>query len=238
MYLHTTDIHNKRAAEIILPLVLPGYSVGSILDVGCGLGTWLSVARDMGIDDVLGVEGECIDPSMLAIPSNLLLRRDLTAPLSLGRRFDLAICLEVAEHLPPACADMLVESLVAHSDVILFSAAIPRQGGQDHVNEQWPEYWAAKFARHGFGLTDPIRPQVWENTAVDWWYRQNLLVAEKGAALDPRAVQRVVHPEMLETAVRTLQGQASALLNGDVGMKVAFATLLNAAGRRLRPGRS
>ena len=65
-------------------------------------------------------------------------QRDLAQPLQIDRRFDLALSLEVAEHLPPECGSEFVQTLTDLSSVILFSAAIPFQGGTDHLNEQWP----------------------------------------------------------------------------------------------------
>jgi 2-polyprenyl-3-methyl-5-hydroxy-6-metoxy-1,4-benzoquinol methylase len=65
----------------------------------------------------------------------------LIQPLDLEKEFDLVVSLEVAEHLPASAADQFVNTLVKHGKKILFSAAIPGQGGQDHLNEQWPDYW-------------------------------------------------------------------------------------------------
>jgi len=91
-------------------------------------------------------------------------------------RFDLAMSLEVAEHLPPASAPVLVDSLVSHAPVVMFSAAIPFQGGEHHVNEQWPEYWASLFHERGFWVVDCLRREIWSHPAVNWWYAQNLLL--------------------------------------------------------------
>ena len=44
----------------------------------------------------------------------------------------------------------LVATITKHGDAVLFSAAIPGQGGQDHLNEQWPEYWQKKFEVNGY----------------------------------------------------------------------------------------
>lgn len=109
------------------------------------------------MDDVLGIDAPYTDRSRLRIPDELFLARDLTVPLSLERRFDLALSLEVAEHLPAAAADHFVASLTRLASVILFSAAIPDQGGEGHLNEQWPDYWVERFAAHGFGVADVLR---------------------------------------------------------------------------------
>jgi hypothetical protein len=100
---------------------------------------------------------------------------DLSRPVELGRRFDLALCLEVAEHLPAEHAQTLVDSLVRLAPVVLFSAAIPHQQGNHHVNEQWPEYWHIHFAQRGYVAVDALRRSLWRNTSVARWYRQNML---------------------------------------------------------------
>ncbi|MGH6841445.1 MAG: hypothetical protein ACREDV_05045, partial [Methylocella sp.] len=94
---------------------------------------------------------------------------------SLNRTFDLALCLETAEHLLPEAAVPFVESLTRVAPVIVFSAAIPRQGGTGHFNEQWPSYWAKLFASRGYECLDLLRDYLWANDAVEVWYRQNML---------------------------------------------------------------
>src|SRR5437588_3992300 len=182
-YYNTARAGSRRSAEIVVPLLLELIRPRSVIDVGCGIGTWLGVFRDHGIDDILGVDGDYVKRTMLQIPSDRFLPHDLRRPLHLDRKFDLAVCVEVAEHLPPECADTLVSSLVRFASVILFSAAIPHQGGADHVNEQWPEYWVEFFRRHDFVVTDPIRRKVWDNPETEWWYAQNLLTFVEASRL-------------------------------------------------------
>ena len=105
---------------------------------------------------------------------------DLAQPLQIDRRFDLALSLEVAEHLPPECGSEFVQTLTDLSSVILFSAAIPFQGGTDHLNEQWPEYWADRFDARGYVPIDCIRRRIWRNEDVEWWYAQNLMFFVRG----------------------------------------------------------
>src|SRR6185295_2140887 len=113
----------------------------SVLDVGCGLGHFLKVFIDSGINDVTGVEGPWLDNSKLVIDNELIQIKDLEEPFDLERKFDIALCLEVAEHISEHAAEQFIKTLTVHSDVIIFSAAIPEQGGQNHINEQWIEYW-------------------------------------------------------------------------------------------------
>ena len=147
-------------------------------NVGCGVGTWLAVLLEKGVGTVRGYDGPWVQANQLVIPRDSFQNIDLGHPEGVrpDRRFDLAICLEVAEHLPPERAGDLVHSLCSLSDIVLFSAAIPGQGGVHHVNEQWPAYWAARFAGLGYKAIDTIRFRIWEDDEIPYWYRQNLVV--------------------------------------------------------------
>jgi SAM-dependent methyltransferase len=172
------DFHRDgslRSAREVIPVVRQFVQPKSVVDVGCGIGTWLSEFKIAGITDCLGIDGDYVDREQLLIEPERFQAHDLEKPLNLDRRFDLAVSLEVAEHLPAACADTFVESLTRLSSVILFSAAIPQQGGDHHVNEQWPEYWQERFERHGYVVVDCLRRLLWRNGNVEQWYRQNLL---------------------------------------------------------------
>lgn len=201
-YFHEEEIHNASSAKIILPLVLDLINPKSVLDLGCGIGTWLFVAKDLGISDVLGVDGDYVDRDLLSkyLKDIEFESHDLTHPLDLGKRFGLCLCLEVAEHLPESASDFLIETLIRHSDIILFSAAIPGQGGQNHINEHWPTFWAEKFLKHGFVFLDIIRPLIWDNAIVDFWYKQNIFLVVKDshelAAKFPSSSLSLVHPEL------------------------------------------
>lgn len=198
------EIAPTSSAAVVAPLLQELTTPSSVLDVGCGRGTWLAAFRTLGVGDVLGVDGSWVTDGPLDIPARDFVARDLQAPLDLGRQFDLVLSLEVAEHLPARCADTFVRSLANHGELVAFSAAIPGQRGTGHVNEQWPCYWASRFAAHGFGLFDVVRPAIWEDSRIRWWYRQNLLLFARGAAagaLHERSADRprfaglpLVHP--------------------------------------------
>jgi SAM-dependent methyltransferase len=162
-----------KSASVVVPLVTELVRPRSVVDVGCGVGTWLWQFKNHGADRILGMDGDYIDPSSLLIPSDCFRAVDLNHPVASEETFDLAVCLEVAEHLPKAGAERLIGFLCERAPVVLFSAAVPMQGGTHHVNEQWPEYWEALFARHGYERIDAIRKFIWKNSEVEWWYRQN-----------------------------------------------------------------
>jgi len=204
---------SSKSAEIIVPLIIDLVSPHSVIDIGCGTGTWLSVFKAHNVDEITGVDGHWVQDEMLLIPKSCFLAYDLTQSLNIERRFDLAVSLEVAEHLDRRCARNFVSTLVKLSSVIVFSAAIPFQDGTHHVNEEWPDFWAKLFGEHEYVPIDCIREMIWNNEDVAWWYAQNILVfAEKKYVLNNPKLQRafeltrvsqlsIVHPGMhLQTA--------------------------------------
>ena len=162
-----------RSAEQIVPLLTAELTIGSVADFGCGQGAWLSVWRKAGAA-VVGVDGPYVDRRHLMIEQSEFRAADLGSPIALGRRFDLVQSLEVAEHLPAERASAFIDTLTAHGPLVLFSAAIPGQGGEHHVNEQPLEYWRAKFRDRSYLAVDCIRPQVAGHQAIQNWYRNNI----------------------------------------------------------------
>jgi SAM-dependent methyltransferase len=198
---------SRRSAEVVVPIVTEMIRPTSVIDIGCGIGTWLAEFELAGISDYLGIDGEYVPRQQLQIPSEHFRAADLTEPLSLNRTYDLAVCLEVAEHLPPSHAGALVALLTSLAPVVLFSAAIPHQTGSGHVNEQPQEFWRRLFSKHGFFPVDCIRPYVWGNPQVCWWYQQNALLYVAQSVLRrrkklkpvPHAVSLdIVHPALVE----------------------------------------
>lgn len=187
---------SQEAARVVAPILSQLYMPKSVVDVGCGLGLWLREFAALGVTDYLGIDGPFIAPSERVIGRDSFLSHDLTRPLVLNRRFDLATCMEVAEHLPIDAAGQLVKTLTKLSDTVAFSAAIPWQGGTHHVNEQWPSWWAEKFAEQGYETVDTrVRHILWSDVISDPWYVQNLIVFKRGQSMTTLlAPLDVVHP--------------------------------------------
>jgi SAM-dependent methyltransferase len=199
---------STESARVTVPLVLERIPAQSVVDVGCGLGAWLAVFKEHGVEDVLGYDGPWVDRSRLLIVPGEFRVADFHEPLEAERRFDLAVCLEVAHLLEPEHAERFVETLVSLADLVLFSAAIPGQGGFHHVNEQWPSYWAALFESRGFVATDPFRAALWAQPDVKWWFAQNVVCYGTPSAVErlpglaharcATAPLSLVHPGCLE----------------------------------------
>src|SRR5687768_4625191 len=167
------DAGSRRSARIVAELLLREMTIDSLLDIGAGHGAWAAEWLAAGVKDVVAVDGDYVRPDQLAIPSANFRAHDLATPLDLERKFDLVQTLEVAEHLPAQKAELFVDNLAAHGDVILFSAAVPHQGGEHHVNEQPPEYWRAKLKARGYDAFDFVRPALAGRDEVMPWYRFN-----------------------------------------------------------------
>ncbi|MCF1191234.1 class I SAM-dependent methyltransferase [Mangrovimonas sp. AS39] len=206
-YIHTAERHHPKDALEILPYVFQLINPKSLLDVGCANGSWLNAAEDLGVKDIFGVDGISVDASMKLLDDSKFLQHDLRTPLDLGRTFDMVMSLEVAEHLPETAANTLVATLVHHSEVVLFSAAIPGQGGQYHINEQWPEYWHEKFKAYGYEAYDILRERFWNNPKMFWWYKQNVMFfVKKGSGkleeFSPtNTIHGLVHPELFRKKI-------------------------------------
>jgi SAM-dependent methyltransferase len=163
------------SAKVVVDVLRSALHPKSVLDVGCGRGAWLSVWKDAGTE-VLGVDGDYVERDSLLIEPGEFLAKDISRPFDLSRQFDMVQCLEVAEHVEEENGVTLVQNLAAHGNVILFSAAVPGQGGENHVNEKPLEYWREKFASCGLVPFDYVRPLVKNDKRVEPWYRYNTIL--------------------------------------------------------------
>lgn len=232
-YIHTEEIHNTKSAYEVLPLVINWVKPASILDIGCGTGTWLNVAKELGVSKVLGLDTPFVNKELMLISNEEFVPTDLSKPFHINQKFDMAICLEVAEHLHEKTTTAFIKSVTNHTDVVLFSAAIPGQGGQNHINEQWPNYWANLFKAVGFDAHDILRNKIWDNANIHWWYRQNIVIyAKKGnpfsEELGPATdVKSLVHPALFTPVV-----ERSKYLESPMGIRTSLKKLNNALKNR------
>lgn len=231
-----------RSALIVLPLVFDIVHPCSVIDVGCGVGTWLRAARALGVADLCGIDGSHVPQHLLEIDSGEFNGRDLTQPLGhTTRRYDLALSLEVAEHLPRSRADSFVSDLCGLADAVLFSAAIPGQGGQEHINEERQSVWAERFVRHGFQPIDVVRPAVWSNSDVEYWYQQNTILYVANTRSDLLASARTAathNPPLFDVVHPTPWGTTKAAFHAEVhsqpGLRLALQRTRDATRNAIR----
>ena len=160
----------------LLEAVATHWRPRSVLDVGCGLGLAMDYLMSRGIECV-GLEGSA--DAVAASPVSKAIRLvNLNHAVRLGRTFDVVWSYEVAEHIHPAFAATFVETLTAHGDKIVMSAAQPGQGGCGHLNEQPPSYWIELLARRGFTF-DHETSDAWRLLPDD--YAENIMVFTRGS---------------------------------------------------------
>jgi len=194
------------SAEQIVPYIIDLVHPESVVDVGCGIGAWLAAFRDFGnVKDHLGFDGDYINQQYLLISTDCFVAKNLEEmPIPCDRSFDLAVSLEVGEHLSEQVALPFIESLTRLAPVVLFSAAIPGQGGTNHINEQWPSYWAELFFRFHYVPIDCIRKKFQSNEKVSLWYSQNTILYVKSGQLEkyPELLNLpVVHPSQWQSCL-------------------------------------
>jgi len=212
-----------RAAIKILSEIKCLYNFGSVVDIGCGMGEWLKASTELGATTIQGYDGNYVDREEMSIDSAFFTEIDLESDnLSINEKYDLAICMEVIEHISHESGLLLIDQLCKASDVVLFSAAIPFQGGTGHINEAWPQEWIKQFNTNGFFVVDFIRPKFWHDDSLPWWYRQNafLFIKEKSLAANyfddfsERLMMphSVVHPDLF-----ILNSSKNNLIDGSKG---------------------
>ena len=187
----------RASARAVIPLLREPLSLTSVADFGCGRGAWLAEWKAAGVSDVRGVDGPYVTEDQLLVPPEEFLAHDLEQPVDLGRRFDLVQCLEVAEHLAPCHAGVIVDTLVSHGDAVLFSAAVPGQGGKHHVNERPLDFWRRLFGDRGYVAVDAVRPALRGAAGVEPWYRYNTLLylTEERLASAPESFREARLPD-------------------------------------------
>lgn len=163
-----------RSAEVVEPLVRALVPVESVCDIGGGTGAWLVPFHRAG-SRVVCIDGPWVDRRNLLVPQECFVAVDLERDLgAVTGSFDLVICLEIAEHLHRRRAPHLVELLARAAPAVLFSAALPGQGGTRHVNERPFAFWRRLFEAQGMIYLDPIRRHIWQDPQVEGWYQQNI----------------------------------------------------------------
>lgn len=199
-------MQSYKSASIILPFVNQWIRPNSVIDVGCGVGAWLKATEALHINTITGLDGDYVPADKLLISKDQFIATDLEKEIKVNRKYDLAICLEVAEHLSSKRAAPFIAELCELSDTILFSAAVPGQEGTLHINEQYPDYWTGLFEKNNYTCFDCLRPVIWKNAAIEFWYKQNIMLFVSNKAIDKYPVLKtlptfngnnIIHPDLL-----------------------------------------
>lgn len=191
-FYHDLERTSFDSAIEVLSIAFSLFEIKSVIDFGCGTGSWLRAAGQLGATKLTGLEGNWVRSDMLVDPRIEFITTELEASAGPPAIYDLAISVEVAEHLSSRRADGFVDDLCAASSRVLFSAAIPGQGGTGHINEQWQSYWARKFLANGYLPLDVIRPQLYGRKSINTWYRNNTILYIKNDDYIP-VVQRILN---------------------------------------------
>lgn len=178
-----TDKGFLLSSQIIVKEVLKQLDltqINSVVDFGCGIGTWLKTFKDNGIKTIKGFDGDWIDKGLLfknISPKDFeSIDFEYIEQQQIFKKYDLVLCLEVAEHISEKKAEQFINCLTQSGNIVLFSAAIPYQGGVCHINEQWPDYWHNIFSKYNYKPYDTIRHKIWDDDRIFYWYRQNILL--------------------------------------------------------------
>ena len=150
----------------------------SVLDIGCGIGSYLLYFVHHQVREVFGIDG--IEPSVNLLPADRYLQHDLSQPFHLGQQFDLVLCVEVVEHLAPDDADRLLEVVAEHAkERILFSAAEPGQPGKGHINCRPIGEWLEAWRQLGWQC-DVLASLSFRALSTFHWLRRNPVVLRRG----------------------------------------------------------
>jgi SAM-dependent methyltransferase len=189
---------SRRSAEVVVPYMLGVFELETVLDVGCGAGAWLEVWKRHGVR-VEGVDGDYVQRDMLLIDQDEFFTADLSKPFGLKKKYSIVQSLEVAEHIPLESAEIFVSCLCAHGEIILFSAAPPGQGGDNHINEQPYSFWQEIFLTNGYVALDLLRPKLLNDNNVEKWYKYNTILYVSKESLS--ALPKHITDSLIEGAV-------------------------------------
>jgi len=157
-----------------------------VLDIGCGPGIYVKALREAGVD----ADGVDLDPRC---PYQVMDVFSADFAQKYAGKYDLAMCIEVAEHLPKNRADELVKQITSVAPTVLFSAAVPGQGGHGHINCQPKSYWVERFALLNYVVDAEETERLVSFMASGYhmgWFRNNAVVFKAyGQACYDRIIQ-------------------------------------------------
>lgn len=188
--------YSIKSAKKIVPYLSKLFpDITSVVDVGCGIGAWLNEWKQEG-KTIMGIDGNDLSEKDRKILDSEYIKHDLNTKFpKIQKKYDFCMSLEVAEHLSRDRAVSFINDLCSYSDIVLFSAAIPGQTGVNHINEQWPQYWANIFSANGYKSRDILRDYFWNDNDVAWWYSQNMILYINNTIPNPQMLQMGIFNE-------------------------------------------
>lgn len=182
-YQTLVEPYARKSVPHMAESIVETFHPASVIDVGCGSGALLVALRKLGVRRLIGLDAAEAGLDIARARSLDVRKFDITTDRWSGKdRFDIAISMETAEHLPASAADRYVELLCSLAPVVIFTAAHPGQGGIGHLNEQPPEYWTELFKAHGFRLAEKTTADwqsAWSAAGVANFYTRNLMVFKR-----------------------------------------------------------
>ena len=236
-YSYDEDLHTNTSAEIIVTHVMNLLHPTSVSDFGCGKGQFLNAFKNSGVSTVHGYDGPWAkEPSRENLDEQEFTCVDFEQAAQIHpQKTDVALSLEVAEHLSATSARDFIRLLCESSDVIIFSAALPLQGGQGHINEQPLSYWSDLFKTEGYMPFDLLRYILWDDDNIEVWYRQNLCIFVKASSIAEdtlshasdsylqksetdmiRHPKTIVHPSFFEMRAKEYEDRLDLIYNGGI----------------------
>lgn len=192
--------HNFKDPKIIIEEILKHFHPKKVIDLWCWLGAFVKTFQDHWID-AYWVNWPRVEKDKLVMNEDRLIIKNLEEFCDFKKWYDMAITIEVAEHIDAKYADNFIKTITSCADIIIFSAAIPWQWWFKHVNEQSPEYREEKFNKLWYRFYDVFRWKFWNNKDIAISHRQNMFLVMKEwinlpSSLEEKSPRYIIHPEL------------------------------------------
>lgn len=184
-YFEGIETYALQSKDGISKSILDLFEPDSLIDIGCGTGAVIDELGKNGIK-VVGFDYSEAALKICREKGLSVTSFDIEAePQIPDAHFDVALCTEVAEHIPEEHANYLIDMLTTLAPQVVFTAAFPGQAdieNHDHVNEQEQPYWIEKFKARRFELQPSLVEEMqamWISANVSEFYTQNLMIFRK-----------------------------------------------------------
>lgn len=207
-YFDKHEMAARNSARQVVPFVMSVLRPTSIADVGCGSGQWTKEFISNGVRKAYAFDAFASPCWGVTANSVEFQKIDLENRVADFPDVELVCWLEVAEHLSESSCSRILSDIVERTDAILFSCALPGQGGTGHISERRLSDWVSDFEEVGFCCEDILRPRFWNDEDISWWYRQNTVIFVKENSVASNAILKfqlptfrgmdLIHPDLFE----------------------------------------